>query len=834
MNSDSDLSVPRRPPGETFSVDRMAVGRFILGPDPAPPAPEVPGYEIVRFIARGGLGQVWKGRRVSDGSQVALKIALDDRPEITDRFTAEAEALRALDHPHIVRLLDITETSDERPVLVLEYVAGPTLALLVPEAGFPLDGALRIFLPVLDAVAHAHAKGIVHRDLKPSNILTDPAGQPKVADFGLAQPLEQRLVQFSLTRTGSVAGTVEYLAPECYSTGYRHAPSADIYALGVLLYELLTGAPPRGAWPPLSRIRRLDVRLDELLAELMAPDPSERPASVRALRARLEEIRASPPRRAGSPLVNRAVRAGDAFWTVAGLYLCAAGFCATLSHTRTPVPALFDLTFSSPGLLLRGFLAVWALSLGVGILWIWQLFRLWRFRHVPLREALPSPFGLALGSRPMAASVVGVTQFFCAWLPAVYTVVVVGMSFRWLQADTPVWDKFLVVTPWSTDEPVSPWRWHPEKIFDPGAYWLKEATGGYEPGSLRVVDKTSFFIFGQPFLMCLSAVITGAGMLVTTGLWFRSWWHGRRAAAVALALTGLLGAWWLAVTWSRDQDHRGHFTPEQIRLYADEWRLNYSRPALDRFYQTGFLGGGEFRMFPELRGIFAKKLDWMGQPGVTHLGIEKWFRRDRLRAAAENRTVEHLMAASGIVDSGKPRQQARWRYLCFTDPPGGPAEAARITITGKGRLSGTHGVSFYAMAMEKGEPYYRAERHPLPAAEAERFFAEWSAALASGDATRLSGFFLPLLFTDRRHQERESPVSALLAERARWGEFRLVPAEPMADPEPLPGARWRLRPCFRREGVRPGGVSMEASGPLRWTFEIVRVDNAWRVFRFCM
>lgn len=159
----------------------------------------------------------------------------------------------------------------------------------------------------------------------------------------------------------------------------------------------------------------------------------------------------------------------------------------------------------TPGLLLRGFLAVWVLSLGIGILWLWQLFRLWRFRWVPLRESLPSPFGMRLGSGPMAAAWVGSTQFLCAWLPPVFALVVMGKSFHWLTPDTPIWDRFLVVTPWMTDEPVSPWFWDPAKILDGGAYWLKEALQGYEPGTLRIEDKTSFFIFGQPFLMVLSA-----------------------------------------------------------------------------------------------------------------------------------------------------------------------------------------------------------------------------------------------------------------------------------------------------------------------------------------
>jgi hypothetical protein len=134
-----------------------------------------------------------------------------------------------------------------------------------------------------------------------------------------------------------------------------------------------------GARALLSQLKPLDVRLDEMIGQAIHPDPARRPASALELRACLEEIRDSRPRLSGTPLVTPAVRAADFAWTVLGLYVCAAGFCATLSQTRTPVPALLDLRFGCSGLLIAGFLAVWVLSLLIGVLSLWQILRLWRF-----------------------------------------------------------------------------------------------------------------------------------------------------------------------------------------------------------------------------------------------------------------------------------------------------------------------------------------------------------------------------------------------------------------------------------------------------------------------
>jgi serine/threonine protein kinase len=220
----------------------------------------------------------------------------------------------------------------------VEFIDGPGLTERLPAGGFDFEHALQIFLPVLDAVAHAHSRGIVHRDLKPSNILLTSDGTPKVSDFGLAQSVKDRRVAFLLTRSGLLAGTVEYLAPECYEPDGEASVASDIFALGVILYELLAGRPPRGAWQPASQVKRVDVRLDELIGEAIHPDPAKRLSSADAFRKRLESIRDSRPRYAGTPLFTRPMRYADFVWTVAGLYCLAAGFCSLEAIHNTAVP----------------------------------------------------------------------------------------------------------------------------------------------------------------------------------------------------------------------------------------------------------------------------------------------------------------------------------------------------------------------------------------------------------------------------------------------------------------------------------------------------------------
>jgi serine/threonine protein kinase len=220
---------------------------------PAPPAaadsrplPTVPGYEISEWVGGGGQGEVYRARHLGLDRVVAVKILRDaDRSgrDNWDRFRREARVIARLDHPGIVRVYGYDE-SENRLVLCMEYLAGGSLKDRIGRTGrFALDDAVELLLTLTAAIAHAHAKGIVHRDLKPANILFTTDGLPKIVDFGLAKVLDDSTTR--KTHTGAILGSPSYMAPE-QAAGQinRIGPATDVYGLGAILYELLTGRPP--------------------------------------------------------------------------------------------------------------------------------------------------------------------------------------------------------------------------------------------------------------------------------------------------------------------------------------------------------------------------------------------------------------------------------------------------------------------------------------------------------------------------------------------------------------------------------------------------------------
>jgi eukaryotic-like serine/threonine-protein kinase len=209
-------------------------------PPDAPPAP--PGYEIRGELGRGGMGVVWKARQLRPSRDVALKVLRAGLPsdlEARRRFRAEAEALARLQHPGIVQVYEVGE-HEGRPFFSLEFCAGGSLANKLAGGPLPPAEAAALVEAVARAVGVAHRAGIVHRDLKPANLLLAADGTPKVTDFGLAKSLTQDGQQ--LSRSGTVLGTPAYAAPEQFDGAAGAA--ADVYALGAILYECLTGRPP--------------------------------------------------------------------------------------------------------------------------------------------------------------------------------------------------------------------------------------------------------------------------------------------------------------------------------------------------------------------------------------------------------------------------------------------------------------------------------------------------------------------------------------------------------------------------------------------------------------
>jgi tRNA A-37 threonylcarbamoyl transferase component Bud32 len=241
----------RQPPGDTPSLPASAsypwsntLAEFVAPAGPAPKPAAVPGYEILGELGRGGMGVVYKARHTRLNRLVALKMILSGshagEEELT-RFRAEAEALARLRHPHIVQIFDVGE-HDGRPYFSLEYVEGGSLGKRLGGTPLPPRQAAALAETLARAVEAAHRCGIIHRDLKPANVLLTADGTPKITDFGLAKRLDAGAGQ---TSTGKVLGTPSYMAPEqAAGKGQEIGPATDVYALGTVLYEMLTGRPP--------------------------------------------------------------------------------------------------------------------------------------------------------------------------------------------------------------------------------------------------------------------------------------------------------------------------------------------------------------------------------------------------------------------------------------------------------------------------------------------------------------------------------------------------------------------------------------------------------------
>lgn len=248
-------------------------------------------YEIQERIGAGGMGVVYKALR-KEGEftkVVALKIVHSDHPALLQRFHQERQILAGLDHPHIVRLLDVGTTEDGSPYLAMDYIDGVLLdRYLKANPTISEREILQLFLKIAGAVSFAHRNLVVHRDLKPANILVMPGGEPRLLDFGVAKLLE---TDSEKTRTGAGAMTAEYASPEQVTGGVITA-SSDIYALGVLLYEMLSGARPYGSTKsPLElaeaitsaapkRLEGKDEDLERIVQMALRKEPERRYLSV--------------------------------------------------------------------------------------------------------------------------------------------------------------------------------------------------------------------------------------------------------------------------------------------------------------------------------------------------------------------------------------------------------------------------------------------------------------------------------------------------------------------------------------------------------------------------
>ncbi|MHC4692003.1 MAG: protein kinase domain-containing protein, partial [Planctomycetota bacterium] len=270
-------------------------------PEPAELAKKFPQLEIIELLGQGGMGAVYKARQKQLDRLVALKILPPEvgrDPAFAERFTREARSMAKLSHQHIVTLYEFGHTEDGIYYFLMEFVDGTDLRHVIQTGELGADEALAIVPQVCEALQYAHEEGIVHRDIKPENILLDTRGRVKIADFGLARLLDRPTTALTLTQAGQRMGTPHYMAPEQIEGAHEVDHRADIYSLGVVFYEMLTGQLPIGQFARPSQKVQVDVRLDKVVLKSLAHEPERRYQHASEVKTDVETIThvAPPPK----------------------------------------------------------------------------------------------------------------------------------------------------------------------------------------------------------------------------------------------------------------------------------------------------------------------------------------------------------------------------------------------------------------------------------------------------------------------------------------------------------------------------------------------------------
>ena len=255
-----------------------------------------PEYELLGVIGQGGMGVVFKARQPRLDRLVALKIlppALAAQPGFAERFTREARALARLAHPHIVAVYDFGERAGFY-YLMMEFVNGVNLRQAMRAGVTPVQ-ALALVPRICEALQFAHDRGVLHRDIKPENILLDTAGTPKLADFGIAKFAGEAAAKTSLTETGATLGTAAYMSPEQIEKPATVDHRADIYSLGVVLYEMLTGELPLGRFAAPSEKSTVNRGVDEVVMRSLEKERERRQQSAGEMKTQVENASTQPP-----------------------------------------------------------------------------------------------------------------------------------------------------------------------------------------------------------------------------------------------------------------------------------------------------------------------------------------------------------------------------------------------------------------------------------------------------------------------------------------------------------------------------------------------------------
>ncbi len=300
-------------------------------PDPLELEVDLPDFDVIELIGQGGMGAVYKARHRGLDRLVAIKV-LPRResadPQLAERFARESRALARLKHEQIVMAFDAGLT-DRYSYFVMEYVEGPNLRQLLAGGALPPDRSIEIARDVCEALRYAHENGVVHRDIKPENVLIAPGGRAKLADFGLAKLRDPSDADFFLTATHQLMGTLHYMAPEQTESPQSADDRADLYSLGVLLYEMLTGELPLGVFDPPSSKCAVDRRVDEIVLKTLAKEPSRRFASAAELASALAE--AASQSEPTSPIAEGPARQTGRRRRIPRRVLIAAGFASALA-----------------------------------------------------------------------------------------------------------------------------------------------------------------------------------------------------------------------------------------------------------------------------------------------------------------------------------------------------------------------------------------------------------------------------------------------------------------------------------------------------------------------
>jgi len=332
-------------------------------PEPAQLAEKFPQLEILELLGQGGMGAVYKARQRQLDRLVALKILPPEAgrdPAFAERFAREARSLARLNHPGIVSVFDFGHTEDGVYYFIMEFVDGTDLRRVIEGGQLDPAEAIAIVPQICEALQYAHEEGLVHRDIKPENILLDKKGRVKIADFGLAKLLGRPATAYTLTQAGQRMGTPHYMAPEQIEGAHEVDHRADIYSLGVVFYEMLTGQLPIGRFAPPSKKVQVDVRLDNVVLKSLEHEPERRYQHASEVKTDIETIASDSTSRPGRiqrvPATRRFSRAAivGACWApfaIIGAPFIAVVVLAFQGDQRAPgVPELLVLLpFALPG-----------------------------------------------------------------------------------------------------------------------------------------------------------------------------------------------------------------------------------------------------------------------------------------------------------------------------------------------------------------------------------------------------------------------------------------------------------------------------------------------------